>query len=86
MLHSTIKHMHVVFKWVCDYGKLVRIDGVIVVNQIGFVLGVNLRTGQQGIFPSAYAVDMDYNDFDPANAKIKRERYLLGYDISIFNL
>lgn len=40
--------------------------------------GVNLRTGQQGIFPSAYAVDMDYNDFDPANAKVKRERYLLG--------
>lgn len=42
-------------------------------------LGVNLRTGQQGIFPSAYAVDMEYNDFDPANVKIKRERYLLGY-------
>ncbi|XP_014366337.2 JNK-interacting protein 1 [Papilio machaon] len=41
--------------------------------------GVNLRTGQQGIFPSAYAVDMEYNDFDPANVKIKRERYLLGY-------
>lgn len=41
--------------------------------------GVNLRTGQQGIFPSAYAVDMDYNDFDPANAKVKRERYLLGF-------
>lgn len=41
-------------------------------------LGVNLRTGQQGIFPSAYAVDMDYNDFDPTNAKVKRERYLLG--------
>ncbi|KAF9421956.1 hypothetical protein HW555_002176 [Spodoptera exigua] len=41
--------------------------------------GVNLRTGQQGIFPSAYAVDMDYNDFDPANAKDKKERYLLAY-------
>lgn len=41
--------------------------------------GVNLRTGQQGIFPSAYAVDMDYSDFDPANTKVKRERYLLGY-------
>ncbi|RVE46691.1 hypothetical protein evm_008654 [Chilo suppressalis] len=48
--------------------------------------GVNLRTGQQGIFPSAYAVDMDYNDFDPANAKVKRERYLLGYMGSVETL
>lgn len=43
------------------------------------VLGVNLRTGRQGIFPSAYAVDMDYSDFDPTAPKVKRERYLLGY-------
>ncbi|XP_022123616.2 JNK-interacting protein 1 [Pieris rapae] len=48
--------------------------------------GVNLRTGQQGIFPSAYAVDMDYSDFDPANAKAKRERYLLGYMGSVETL
>ncbi|XP_043285669.1 JNK-interacting protein 1 isoform X2 [Venturia canescens] len=41
--------------------------------------GVNLRTGRQGIFPSAYAVDMDYSDFDPSTPKVKRERYLLGY-------
>lgn len=41
--------------------------------------GVNLRTGRQGIFPSAYAVDMDYSDFDPAAPKVKKERYLLGY-------
>ncbi|XP_063986208.1 JNK-interacting protein 1 isoform X1 [Diachasmimorpha longicaudata] len=41
--------------------------------------GVNLRTGRQGIFPSAYAVDMDYSDFDPSAPKVKRERYLLGY-------
>ncbi|KAH0535631.1 JNK-interacting protein 1 isoform X1 [Cotesia glomerata] len=41
--------------------------------------GVNLRTGRQGIFPSAYAVDMDYSDFDPTAPKVKRERYLLGY-------
>lgn len=41
--------------------------------------GVNLRTGQQGIFPSAYAVDLDYNDFDPSTVQVKRERYLLGY-------
>ncbi|XP_044014243.1 JNK-interacting protein 1 isoform X2 [Aphidius gifuensis] len=41
--------------------------------------GVNLRTGRQGIFPSAYAVDMEYNDFDPTAPKVKRERYLLGY-------
>uniref|UniRef100_A0A182X775 SH3 domain-containing protein n=1 Tax=Anopheles quadriannulatus TaxID=34691 RepID=A0A182X775_ANOQN len=41
--------------------------------------GVNLRTGRQGIFPSAYAVDLDYNDFDPTSVEMKRERYLLGY-------
>lgn len=40
---------------------------------------MNLRSGQQGIFPSAYAVDMDYSDFDPSAPKVKRERYLLGY-------
>lgn len=41
--------------------------------------GVNLRTGRQGIFPSAYAVDLDYNDFDPSSQQVKKERYLLGY-------
>ncbi|XP_039286821.1 JNK-interacting protein 1-like isoform X2 [Nilaparvata lugens] len=41
--------------------------------------GVNLRTGQQGIFPSAYAVDTEYNDFDTTVPKEKRERFLLGY-------
>ncbi|CAH1391659.1 unnamed protein product [Nezara viridula] len=41
--------------------------------------GVNLRTGRQGIFPSAYAVDMEYNDFDPSAPKVKVERFLLGY-------
>lgn len=41
--------------------------------------GVNLRTGKQGIFPSAYAVDLEYNDFDPETIMQKRERYLLGY-------
>lgn len=41
--------------------------------------GVNLRTGNQGIFPSAYAVDLEYNDFDPSTEQMKRERYLLGY-------
>uniref|UniRef100_A0A1Q3FR19 Putative mitogen-activated protein n=1 Tax=Culex tarsalis TaxID=7177 RepID=A0A1Q3FR19_CULTA len=41
--------------------------------------GVNLRTGRQGIFPSAYAVDLDYNDFDATAVEMKRERYLLGY-------
>ncbi|XP_053688566.1 JNK-interacting protein 1 [Sabethes cyaneus] len=41
--------------------------------------GVNLRTGRQGIFPSAYAVDLDYNDFDPTTMEMKRERYLVGY-------
>lgn len=41
--------------------------------------GVNLRTGRQGIFPSAYAVDLDYNEFDPTVQQVKKERYLLGY-------
>lgn len=41
--------------------------------------GVNLRTGRQGIFPSAYAVDLEYNDFDATTTQVKRERYLLGY-------
>ncbi|KAL1130999.1 hypothetical protein AAG570_012238 [Ranatra chinensis] len=41
--------------------------------------GVNLRTGRQGVFPSAYAVDTEYNDFDPSTPKVKRERFLLGY-------
>lgn len=41
--------------------------------------GVNLRTGTQGAFPSAYAVDVDYTDFDSTTPKVKRERFLLGY-------
>lgn len=41
--------------------------------------GVNLRTGTQGAFPSAYAVDLEYTDFDSAAPKTKRERFLLGY-------
>ncbi|CAG2064513.1 unnamed protein product, partial [Timema podura] len=41
--------------------------------------GVNLRSGRRGIFPSAYAVDTDYSDFDPSIPQVKRERYLLGY-------
>lgn len=41
--------------------------------------GINLRTGGQGIFPSAYVVDLEYNDFDPNVQQVKRERYLLGY-------
>ncbi|KAG5677003.1 hypothetical protein PVAND_006793 [Polypedilum vanderplanki] len=31
------------------------------------------RTGNQGVFPSAYAVDLEYNDFDPTNVEMKRE-------------
>jgi len=41
--------------------------------------GVNLRTGTQGAFPSAYAVDVDYTDFDSTSPKVKQERFLLGY-------
>lgn len=59
---------------------------MLIINFISFNVGVNLRTGQQGIFPSAYAVDMEYNDFDPTNAKVKRERYLLGYVKNIIEI
>ena len=38
--------------------------------------GINLRTGQQGVFPEAHVVDVDYNDFDPAAAEEKKERYI----------
>lgn len=48
--------------------------------------GVNLRTGRQGVFPAAYAVDLEYNDFDPETIKMKRERYLLGYMGSVETL
>lgn len=37
--------------------------------------GVNIRTGRHGIFPSAYAVDLEYNDFDSNSLQMKRERY-----------
>jgi len=40
----------------------------------------------QGIFPSAYVVDVDYNDFDPTTKKIKKERYLINYIGSIETL
>ncbi|KAK9880944.1 hypothetical protein WA026_013272 [Henosepilachna vigintioctopunctata] len=41
--------------------------------------GVNLRTGRMGIFPSAYAIDCDYSDWDSSCQHGRRERYLLGY-------
>lgn len=41
--------------------------------------GINLRTGVQGIFPSAHIVDVEYSDFDPSQPKVRRERFILGY-------
>ena len=47
--------------------------------------GANLRTGKIGIFPLAHVVDVEYNDFDPAEANAtgwprdRKERYLLEY-------
>ncbi|KAL3275410.1 hypothetical protein HHI36_020173 [Cryptolaemus montrouzieri] len=41
--------------------------------------GVNLRTGRMGIFPSAYAIDCDYSDWESSCEHGRRERYLLGY-------
>ena len=57
------------------------------------LLGANLRTGCQGIFPLAHVVDIEYNEFDPSNhggclitggvrkgvGDGRKERYLLGY-------
>jgi len=43
--------------------------------------GANLRTDQQGIFPLAHVVDVDYNDFDPnGRHDDRKERYLLVID------
>ncbi|XP_065351025.1 JNK-interacting protein 1 [Cloeon dipterum] len=49
--------------------------------------GVNMRTRRQGSFPSAYAVDLEYREFDPETAAgeeeapvaERRERFLLDY-------
>ncbi|CAH1170126.1 unnamed protein product [Phaedon cochleariae] len=48
--------------------------------------GVNLRTGRMGIFPSAYAVDCDYTDWDSSCEHGRRERYILGYIGSVETL
>ena len=45
----------------------------------GWCEGINLRTGEKGIFPLAQVVDVEYNDFDPAGVEEKKERYLLDY-------
>lgn len=45
---------------------------------VPFFTGVNLRTGDIGIFPLAHVVDVDYNDFD-VSVDDKKERYLLDY-------
>ena len=47
-----------------------------------FISGANLRTGEEGIFPFAHVVDVDYSDFDPVTGgqrDDKKERYLLDY-------
>ena len=41
--------------------------------------GLNLRTGEKGIFPLAHVVDVDYNDIYCAGEEEKKERYLLDY-------
>ena len=35
--------------------------------------GLNLRTGEKGIFPVAHVVDVDYNDFDPAGVEVRTD-------------
>lgn len=44
-----------------------------------FISGINLRNNARGIFPSAYVVDVEYNDFDASAPSVKRERFLLTY-------
>ena len=38
--------------------------------------GINLRTGDKGIFPLAHVVDVDYNDFDPAGVEVRVCNYI----------
>lgn len=40
---------------------------------------MNLRTGRQGCFPSAYAVDLEYAELDPSEPRVRRERFLMRY-------
>ena len=40
--------------------------------------GINLRTGEKGIFPLAHVVDVDYNDFDPSGVEV-RNLYLESF-------
>ena len=42
-------------------------------------VGINLRTGLQGIFPEAHVVDVEYNDFDPSAAEERKERFATFY-------
>ena len=49
-----------------------------------FDLGINLRTGLQGIFPEAHVVDVEYNDFDPSAAEERKERWAETLDINFF--
>ena len=43
------------------------------------VTGINLRTGEKGIFPVAHVVDVDYNDFDPAGVEVIVENTTAEY-------
>ena len=43
------------------------------------VTGINLRTGEKGIFPVAHVVDVDYNDFDPAGVEVIVENIRAEY-------
>lgn len=43
--------------------------------------GINLRTGEKGIFPLAHVVDVDYNDFDPSGVEVRTLQSLLSTDL-----
>lgn len=41
--------------------------------------GINLRTGKNGIVPSAYVTDVEYTEFDPECVQVQRERFVLKF-------
>ena len=47
--------------------------------------GINLRTGEKGIFPLAHVVDVDYNDFDPSGVEVRTLQSLLSLSTDLIN-
>ena len=56
-------------------------DNDIMMIMIIIYQGINLRTGEKGIFPLAHVVDVDYNDFDPSGVEVRTLQSLLSTDL-----